>query len=272
MLATGVAVWIWPRWWWLLGAVAVLVSQVAIASAWTDAKFGTVANVIVLAGVVFGFLAWGPWSLRAQYEADIDRGLARYSPPPVVTDADLAHLPAPVQRYLRASGGVGHPGVLNMRARMHGRIRERAADPWMPFDAEQVNFYDEPSRFFYLRASRLSVPIQGLHRFVANDATMLVKLAAIVPVARGSGTEMTQAETVTLFNDMCLLAPATLIEPVVRWESPPVAASPHRQSPSARRRAARRRAARRRAAQSPCRPSPRPCGVHRAVGCHRSLR
>jgi hypothetical protein len=29
---------------------------------------------------------------------------------------------------------------------------------------------------------------------------------------------MTQAETVTLFNDMCIMAPATLIEPAVAWE------------------------------------------------------
>jgi hypothetical protein len=29
---------------------------------------------------------------------------------------------------------------------------------------------------------------------------------------------MTQAETVTLFNDMCLIAPATLVEPAIAWE------------------------------------------------------
>jgi hypothetical protein len=30
---------------------------------------------------------------------------------------------------------------------------------------------------------------------------------------------MTRAETVTLFNDMCLLAPATLIDPAIRWQA-----------------------------------------------------
>ena len=29
---------------------------------------------------------------------------------------------------------------------------------------------------------------------------------------------MTRAETVTLFNDMCVLAPATLVSPAIAWE------------------------------------------------------
>jgi hypothetical protein len=69
-----------------------------------------------------------------------------------------------------------------------------------------------------MNASRLRLPIQGLHRFSGSAATMTVKLAAVLPVARASGPGMAQAETVTLFNDMCLLAPATLIDRTIIWE------------------------------------------------------
>jgi hypothetical protein len=218
MLATAGALVYWPRGWWAIGGVAVVVSQIAIVASWADARFGTIANAAILVAIVFGFLVHGPSSLRAQYEADVDRGLKRQTNPPVVVDADLAHLPAPVARYLRASGALGQPRVVNLRARMHGRIRSGANDPWMPFEAEQYNFYDQPSRFFYMNASRMLVPIQGYHGFADREATMLVKLAALVPVAQASGPDMTQAETVTLFNDMCLLAPATLIDPAIGWE------------------------------------------------------
>jgi hypothetical protein len=64
----------------------------------------------------------------------------------------------------------------------------------------------------------LSVPVQGYHRYVGPSATMNVKAAALVPVATASGGEMTQSETVTMFNDMCVMAPATLIDPAIRWE------------------------------------------------------
>jgi hypothetical protein len=39
-----------------------------------------------------------------------------------------------------------------------------------------------------------------------------------VPVVRAAGDELFQSETVTLLNDMCLFAPATLLDPALAWE------------------------------------------------------
>ena len=76
-LAAAGSLFVWPRWWWAIGACAIVVSMVAIVPSWADAKFGALANLIVLVGVVFGFLAQGPTSLRAAYERDVDRALVR---------------------------------------------------------------------------------------------------------------------------------------------------------------------------------------------------
>jgi hypothetical protein len=88
----------------------------------------------------------------------------------------------------------------------------------MPLSAEQYNFIDEPARLFYLNGSLLMIPIQGYHRYVGPSATMRVKAAALVPVVNAIGNEMNQAETVTMFNDMCVMAPATLIDSAIEWE------------------------------------------------------
>jgi hypothetical protein len=137
----------------------------------------------------------------------------------LVTEADLAPLPAPVQRYLRLVGVVGHPRVGNFRARMRGRIRSGPDAAWMPLQAEQHNFIDDSARHFYMTASMFLLPIDGYHRFVGLEATMLVKALGLIPVATNAGPEMAQAETVTVFNDMCLMAPATLIDPAIKWET-----------------------------------------------------
>ena len=71
-----------------------------------------------------------------------------------ITEADLAALPPLVQRYLRFAGVVGTPKVQGFRARMTGRIRGSATAPWMPFVAEQHNFYDPPRRYFWMEATR----------------------------------------------------------------------------------------------------------------------
>jgi len=217
-LAAAGCLFLWPRWWWAFGAAAIATSMLAIIPSWSDAKVGAVANAMALVGVVFGFLANGPLSLRAAYERDVDRALVRTTSASTITDADVAHLPEPVQRYLRVSGVIGQPRVRNLRARLHGRMRSGADARWMPCTAEQYNFFDQPARLFYMTASSFLIPSQGYHRYVGTSASMLIKVAALVPVVDFKGIVMTQGETVTMFNDMCVMAPATLIDPGIQWE------------------------------------------------------
>jgi len=216
--AAAVTLFIWPRWWWAIGACAIVISMFVILHSWNDAQFGALGNVVVLIGVVFGFLAQGPVSLRAAYERDVDRALTDVQTAEPIQEADLARLPTPVQRYLRAAGVVGLPRVHNFYARIHGRIRSGRDARWMPLSAEQYNFVDDPARLFYLSASMFLVPVQGYHRYMGRSASMRVKAAALVSVVDVSGSEMHEGETVTMFNDMCVMAPATLINPAVHWE------------------------------------------------------
>lgn len=221
LLATLVALFAWPSWWWAIGSAALVLSQVSIASSWSDAKFGTVANIILFVGVVYGFLTEGPPSFRAAYDAEAAAGLARLSgraPPRPIDEADLAPLPSPVQRYLRATGALGQPPVLGYRLRFRGRIRGGPSEPFMEFEAVQQSFTDPPARLFLMSASRFGVPVQAFHRFVGPSATMQVKLAGLVGLVDARGAIMDRSETVTLFNDMCMLAPGSLLSPNIAWE------------------------------------------------------
>lgn len=56
LLAAG-AGWAWPRGWWMIGIVALVLSQSAILASWADAKFGTLANLLLLAGVIHALVA-----------------------------------------------------------------------------------------------------------------------------------------------------------------------------------------------------------------------
>ena len=48
---------------------------------------------------------------------------------------------------------------------------------------------------------------------------MDIRLFGLFPVVNQSGDIMNKTETVTVFNDMCLLAPATLIDKRIQWEA-----------------------------------------------------
>ena len=137
---------------------------------------------------------------------------------PVVTDGDLALLPDPVRRYVRATGMVGQPRIQNYRLRFRGRIRSGPDARWMPFVANQHSFTDEPTRLFLMDASMMGAPVQAFHRLIDGHAVMRVKALGAVTVADARGADMDRAEAVTLFNDMCLLAPSTILDPAVTWE------------------------------------------------------
>ncbi len=216
-VSTTVALFTWPDRWWLIGAAAIVVSQVAILSSWTDARFGTIANVIALVGVVIGFASVGPWSLRARFQHDVYAGQRRTTTRPILRDVDIAALPPVVQQYIRLSGAVGQPRVQNFRAHFHGRIRSGPTARWMVFTGVQYNFFDQPSRFFYMDATMFGIPVKVFHRFVGPSATMRVKLVGLFPLVDARGPIMDKAETVTLFNDLCVFAPGALISPNITW-------------------------------------------------------
>jgi hypothetical protein len=89
----------------------------------------------------------------------------------------------------------------------------------MPFEADQQSFADRPVRLFLMRARMLGLPVVAFHRLIDGRATMQVSIAGAIPIANAHGDEMDRSEAVTLFNDMCILAPGTLVEPGITWET-----------------------------------------------------
>lgn len=201
--------------WWMAAAVALVCSQVLITSSWHDARLGTVANVIIAIAVFAGAAVW---DFRARYTTAVDRTIehARALPEYRITERDLAPLPQPVQRYLRATGIVGTLRPRSMRIVFEGGLRGFDG-PWMPFTAVQTNRFDEPARFFWIDATMKGLPTKGLHAYENGKASMLIKLLGAVPVMEAHGPEMDQAETVTWFNDLCIFAPGALIDPRITW-------------------------------------------------------
>jgi hypothetical protein len=113
---------------------------------------------------------------------------------------------------------VGRPHVHNFRAHFTGQIKSKPDGAWMSMKAEQYDFFDEPARLFLMQASLYGIPFEALHLYLGPSATMQVKVASLVEVVDARGPKMNQSETVTLFNDMCLLAPASLIDANAEWQ------------------------------------------------------
>jgi hypothetical protein len=81
----------------------------------------------------------------------------------------------------------------------------------------QYNFFEEPTRLFHIVAKKMGIPATGNHIYRDQKATMLIKLLGLFTVSDAKGWQMDQGETVTVFNDMCFMAPASLIDKRIEW-------------------------------------------------------
>lgn len=182
-------------------------------------KYWFFAAVLLLVLLV-AISTYGRWSFEKKYRNDVQKGLLRNADPKdgLLKEQDLQHLPAPVQKYLRLVGVVGQPKVHNFKVTFEGEMRSKGQD-WFRFTSEQHNFIDAPERFFFMKAKVKGLPAAGYHAYKGGDAKMTIKLLSLLPVVDLSGPDMLKTETVTVFNDMCLLAPATLIDDRIEWEA-----------------------------------------------------
>jgi len=204
------------NYWWLFGLIAIFISQVLIIIFWKDAKYGTMVNVIVLIAAIIGY---STWNFKSKFEDEVSKGILQTAtiPDSLLTDADLQNLPSQVKKYVQYNGAVGKPKVKNFEVEFTGKLRKNEHSGWMPFSSVQYNFLETSTRLFFLNATMKQFPVAGFHCFKDGNAFMDIRLFSLLKVQYQSGKEMGISETVTFFNDMCCMAPATLIDKRIKW-------------------------------------------------------
>jgi hypothetical protein len=203
------------NYWWVIAVTSILLSQIVIINNWKEAKYGTIANVIILVSAIAG---WGRSSFESSWRRDIETSLAATTnTSELLTNVDIQHLPEPIKRYLQYVGVINKPKVKNMCVIFEGEMRERNKD-YFSFKSFQYNFFTEPTRLFFMKGQMLGTTVEGYHSYIKGKAIMDIRLYGLFSIVYHKGAIMNKAETVTLLNDMCLMAPATLIDYRITWQ------------------------------------------------------
>lgn len=173
---------------------------------------------MVPVGILLRYLSQG---LRRRFQEGVLKGLecVAGADSSVLTEKDLRHLPPPLQNYLRYAGVNGRARVQNVRLVFEGEMRLGQNPKWTKVNVEQYDFFDQPTRLFLIKVSILGLPVWGVDSYIAGRGGMLIKVAGLFTVVDAKGPEMDQGELVTLFNDICLLAPAVLTNRCFQWEA-----------------------------------------------------
>jgi hypothetical protein len=159
-------------------------------------------------------------SLRARYDQVV---AAEFAAQPLhdagapVTADDLAALPGPVRRYVERSGALGRPRPQNMRVVLDADMYRKPGQAPMRARSVQYSFFDRPARLFLMDARMFGLPVRALHVYREATATFTVKVASAVTIVDLRGDDISAAETVTVLNDLCLMAPGALLDPRLAW-------------------------------------------------------
>lgn len=179
--------------------------------------FGLLLVLVVIAVPILIYKSQG---LKKAYKLEVLSGLSEMGTldNSILTENDIKQLPHPVQKYIRYTGAIGKEKVKSFRSVGEGEFKINPKKNWVKAKSEQYNFISNPQRFYFMQLNMFGLPVVGLHIYKDALATMKVKVAGLITVADAKGSKMNKAETVTVFNDMCLLAPATLIDQRIQWE------------------------------------------------------
>jgi hypothetical protein len=202
---------------WPVLAAGVVVSQILIVGDWTEARFGTIANLILALAVI---MAWADARVQRATGDAVEALLAGVStePGPPVRAAEVAALPAPVARWLTASGVIDRPRVRTVHLRQRGGLRTAPDQAFMPAEAEQVFTTDEPGFVWSVRVTmgRL-VPVAGRDQYLGGRGRMRISALSLIPLVDADGAEIDQGTLLRFLGELVWF-PSAALAPYIRWE------------------------------------------------------
>ena len=160
--------------------------------------------------------------LATRYRRDVDEltdGLCEVASGDVLTEQDVARLPEPLRRYLRACGFIGAPraAALTMVYRDVSVMQGRNG-PALTIDYTQWNSADAPLRLAFIDSGLFGIPFQGYDVYRDGKGAMVGVLGKAVTLFDQQGPDMDRACLATYLAEAPLI-PASLLQDAITWEA-----------------------------------------------------
>lgn len=205
--------------WWALAFSGVLLSQMLIVIHWPVAKWGTVANALILIVAIIAFAT-------EQFHKNVERtALTILSTTPheteeIVTEAMLQGLPHPVKQWLLNCGIVGNEKIRSVRLKQKGLMRTNANDEkWMEANAEQYIAITQPAFVWKVKLHMLPlVPVVGCDQFIEGKGRMNIKLLSLINMVYERDEKIDQGALQRYLAEI-IWAPSAALLPCIKWES-----------------------------------------------------
>lgn len=203
---------------WLVGLVAVVISQVLVIIFWKDAKFGTIPNITIFATSIalFGYYNFQQL-IQQETNHLLNKNVSRENK--ILNENDINELPEPVKMWLRNSGSVGKSfvsvGKVTQIAEMQMKPEQ---ENWMTATAIQYTTIDNPAFIWTVDVKMNSLlNFQGRDKFEDGKGKMLIKLNSLFNVVNEQGEKLDEGTLQRYLGEMVWF-PSLALSPYITWE------------------------------------------------------
>ena len=208
------------RFWWLSGLLAVLLSQSLIINHWTDAKFGTLANIIILLAVLIGYSGYR-FTNKIQEERTVILQNSQSVEEQILTQKGIADLPPIIQKWLTSSGIIGKRPISNIYLTQELQLKMKPGqEDWYKGTAEQY-FTVDPPAFHWDINTKMNpfLSVVGRDKFENGKGEMMIKLLSFLPVANAANDPKVNQATLQRFLAEIIWFPSAAMSPYIQWET-----------------------------------------------------
>lgn len=168
--------------WWIPALAGAFLSQILIVTHWSDARFGTVLNVVVVLVAIVGLGSWYFGNRNVDYVEKFTAHIAKLPAKNSPSVVKLETLPPPVQKWLNYAGANGD-GPSMVRMKQKGEMRMKPSNAWMEFDAEQWISTNSPEFLWTVSAGHGKfMGFCGRDRLINNEGHMKIAVYGLIPV------------------------------------------------------------------------------------------
>ncbi len=200
---------------WMLGLAAVILSQVLIFMYWSDARFGTIINAVMLIVVLFSY---GEWQFQRQAK-QFEKTLLNEMKTPAQGLSDTSHLPPPVKTWLARSEALDKPPMTQGRIRQRLQLKTAVEqERYYPAKAHQITRIDSPGFLWLVEVEMNPVLwMRGRDSYQDGKGTMNIWLNSLIPVVREAGPKIDEGAMQRFLGEMVWF-PQQALQPYIEWE------------------------------------------------------
>lgn len=208
------------HYWQFTGLAGIVLSQFLIINYWTDAKFGTIVNFIILASIL---LAYSNFSFKNMVKGEVEKIFAdsKINSQVILTNGMLKRLPEIVQNWLRNTGSIGKPMVNHVYLEQDLQMRLKPEqEKWTSAQANQYFSIDPPAFNWSVDLEMNPLfPVVGRDKFEKGEGEMTIKLWSLFPIVNTKKEDKINQASLQRYLAEMVWFPSFAVSPYIKWEA-----------------------------------------------------